>query len=116
MAVIWVSGRFDNENSETGIYNATGLAKPPWLMPLDGIKSALNSGHLYSSRRRFPAMNKKSRPGPICRSDCKESGMARTKLAGASKGLTFRPLDQTARDTLAWFKSQPAERQAVEGS
>jgi 2'-hydroxyisoflavone reductase len=29
-----------------------------------------------------------------------------------SKGLTFRPLDVTARDTLAWFKSLPPERQA----
>ena len=29
-----------------------------------------------------------------------------------AKGLTFRPLAETARDTLAWFKSQPAERQA----
>jgi 2'-hydroxyisoflavone reductase len=27
-------------------------------------------------------------------------------------GLTFRPLDLTASDTLAWFKDQPAERQA----
>jgi 2'-hydroxyisoflavone reductase len=27
-------------------------------------------------------------------------------------GLTFRPLDMTAVDTLAWFKQQPAERQA----
>ena len=29
-----------------------------------------------------------------------------------AKGLTFRPLAATARDTLEWFKSQPAERQA----
>jgi 2'-hydroxyisoflavone reductase len=29
-----------------------------------------------------------------------------------SKGLTFRRLADTARDTLAWFKSQPPERQA----
>jgi 2'-hydroxyisoflavone reductase len=29
-----------------------------------------------------------------------------------SKGLTFRPLDVTARDTLAWFKSLPQERQS----
>ena len=28
-----------------------------------------------------------------------------------AKGLTFRPLSITARDTLAWFKSQPAQRQ-----
>ena len=27
-------------------------------------------------------------------------------------GLTFRPLSATASDTLAWFKSQPPERQA----
>jgi 2'-hydroxyisoflavone reductase len=27
-------------------------------------------------------------------------------------GLTFRPLDTTAADTLAWFKQQPPERQA----
>ncbi len=26
------------------------------------------------------------------------------------KGLTFRPLAETARDTLAWFKAQPKER------
>ena len=29
-----------------------------------------------------------------------------------AKGLTFRPLADTARDTLAWFKTLPAERQA----
>ena len=28
------------------------------------------------------------------------------------RGLTFRPLSETARDTLAWFKAQPKERQA----
>ena len=28
-------------------------------------------------------------------------------------GLTFRPLAQTSLDTLAWFKSLPAERQAT---
>jgi 2'-hydroxyisoflavone reductase len=26
-------------------------------------------------------------------------------------GLTFRPLAETTRDTLAWFKAQPKERQ-----
>lgn len=43
------------------------------------------------------------------------------QLAGASHfkrdkafaaGLTFRPFAETARDTLAWFKTLPAERQA----
>ena len=43
----------------------------------------------------------------------KESGLARTKIDRAlSKGLTFRPLGETARDTLAWFKSLPQDRQS----
>jgi len=32
------------------------------------------------------------------------------KAVGA--GLTYRPLAQTTLDTLAWFKAQPADRQA----
>ena len=42
-----------------------------------------------------------------------EGGMGRINIQRAlGKGLTFRPLAETARDTLAWFKSQSAERQA----
>ena len=41
------------------------------------------------------------------------AGFARRSIARAlAAGLTFRPLPATAADTLAWFKSQPAERQA----
>ncbi len=40
-------------------------------------------------------------------------GFARRKNAKAvAAGLTFRPLAQTALDTLAWFEGLPAERQA----
>jgi 2'-hydroxyisoflavone reductase len=28
------------------------------------------------------------------------------------RGLAFRPVEDTVRDTLAWWKAQPAERQA----
>jgi 2'-hydroxyisoflavone reductase len=43
----------------------------------------------------------------------KESGLARTNISRAlSKGLTFRPLADTARETLAWFKSLPQDRQS----
>jgi 2'-hydroxyisoflavone reductase len=42
-----------------------------------------------------------------------ELGMSRTNISRAlAKGLTFRPLADTARDTLAWFKSQKPDRQA----
>jgi 2'-hydroxyisoflavone reductase len=41
------------------------------------------------------------------------AGFAKRSIAKAlAAGLTFRPLDTTAADTLAWFKQQPAERQA----
>src|SRR2546429_536616 len=43
----------------------------------------------------------------------RESGIARTNISRAlSQGLTFRPLTDTARDTLAWFKSLPQDRQS----
>jgi 2'-hydroxyisoflavone reductase len=43
----------------------------------------------------------------------KESGLARTNISRAlAKGLTFRPLADTARDTLDWFKSLPQDRQS----
>ena len=42
-----------------------------------------------------------------------ELGLARTKINRAiGKGLTFRPLADTTRDTLAWFKSLPQDRQS----
>lgn len=41
------------------------------------------------------------------------AGFARVSNARAvATGLTFRPLARTAADTLEWFRSEPAERQA----
>ena len=41
------------------------------------------------------------------------AGFARRDIGRAVQaGLTFRPLPTTAADTLAWFRQQPAERQA----
>ena len=42
-----------------------------------------------------------------------EDGLTRASISRAlAKGLTFRPLGDTARDTLAWFKSLPQDRQS----
>ena len=42
-----------------------------------------------------------------------ELGLSRTNISRAlAKGLTFRPLTDTARDALTWFKAQKPERQA----
>jgi 2'-hydroxyisoflavone reductase len=47
----------------------------------------------------------------------KEGGLGAVSIKKAlAKGLTFRPLAVTARDTVAWFKSRPAERQAKMGA
>jgi nucleoside-diphosphate-sugar epimerase len=42
-----------------------------------------------------------------------DGGMARVDCRRAiERGLTFRPIEETFRDTLAWWKAQPADRQA----
>jgi 2'-hydroxyisoflavone reductase len=103
------------ENRETGTYNATGPAKPIGIgKMLDEIKDALNSNATFNwvpadflRQQKIEAWSDM----PVWTGE--ESGMARTNINRAlSKGLTFRPLAETARDTLAWFKSQSQERQS----
>ncbi|MBO0694939.1 MAG: NAD-dependent epimerase/dehydratase family protein [Verrucomicrobia bacterium] len=103
------------ENRETGIYNATGPAKPLEIgQMLKGIKDALQSNATFTwlpaeflKQQKVEAWSDM----PVWAGD--ELGLARTKIDRAlAKGLTFRPLAETARDTLAWFKSLPQERQS----
>jgi 2'-hydroxyisoflavone reductase len=103
------------ENRETGIYNATGPAKPLGICEmLDQIKGALDSKAKFTwapadflKAQKIEAWSDM----PVWTGD--ESGMARTSITRAlAKGLTFRPLAETARDTFAWFKSQSQDRQS----
>jgi 2'-hydroxyisoflavone reductase len=103
------------ENRETGIYNATGPAKPLGISGmLDEIKVALNSNATFTWVVEDFLTRQKVKPWsdmPVWTG--KDSGLARAKIDRAlSKGLTFRPLAETAGDTLAWFKSFPQDRQA----
>src|SRR5438445_6744159 len=103
------------ENRETGIYNATGPAEPLGIGEmLDGIKAGLQSSATFTWVTEDFLTQHKVEPWsdmPVWTG--KESGLARAKIDRAlSKGLTFRPLAETARDTLAWFKSLPQDRQA----
>ena len=104
------------ENGETGIYNATGPDKTLGIGEmLGGIKDALQAkAELTWVPADFLKQQKVEAWSdmPVWTS-AEESGLARTDIRRAlAKGLTFRPLAETARDTLAWFKSQPPERQA----
>jgi len=103
------------ENREIGIYNATGPAKELGIGGmLDGIKTALNSNATFAwADAEFLKQQKVEAWSdmPVWAGD--ELGMSRTNISRAlAKGLTFRSLGNTARDTLAWFKAQKPERQA----
>src|SRR6184192_3083839 len=103
------------ENRETGIYNATGPSKQLRVGGmLDQIKAALDSNATFTwvmedflTRQKVEAWSDM----PVWAGD--ELGLARTKIDRAlAKGLTFRPLAETSRDTLVWFRSLPQERQS----
>jgi 2'-hydroxyisoflavone reductase len=103
------------ENRETGIYNATGPAKALEIGAMLGsIKDALHSSATFTwlpaeflKQQKVEAWSDM----PVWAGD--ELGLARTKIDRAlAKGLTFRPLAETARDTLTWFKSLPQERRS----
>ena len=84
---------------------------------LEGIKNALEvEREIHLGAGGFSGKAKRSTPWsdmPVWVPPTGEDGGlgADQYQAALDKGLTFRPLAVTARDTLAWFKSQPKERQ-----
>ena len=105
------------EDGTTGVYNATGPAAPLGIGALLGaVRDAL------AARAEFVWVDKDflAREKVEAWSDLPVwippvgdfAGFARTNIGRArARGLTFRPVGDTARDTLAWFRAQPAERQ-----
>ena len=105
------------EARAVGTYNATGPAHPLTMRQmLTGIASAIHANPTiewvstdFLKAEKVEAWSDMPTwiPG---RGDTAGFGRRSIKKAIAN-GLTFRPLSQTASDTLAWFKQQPAERQ-----
>ena len=106
------------EQGRTGVFNATGPAKTLTTKAmLDGVGKAVKSdAHLTWVATPFLKAQKVQAwsdmpvwiPG-----QGETEGFARRSIARAlAAGLTYRPLATTAADTLAWFRTQPAERQA----
>jgi 2'-hydroxyisoflavone reductase len=106
------------ESRTMGTFNATG-PKHPLLMRemLAGIAAAIHADPKlvwvstdFLESQKVEAWSDMPVWVPA-RGD--SAGFAKRSIAKAlAAGLTFRPLDTTAADTLAWFKQQPAERQA----
>lgn len=106
------------ERRETGTYNATGPEKTLGVgAMLEGIKTANKSNANFTWVKTDFLEAQKVAPW----SDIpvwvpprgEEGGMGRISIQRAlGKGLAFRLLSETARDTLGWFKAQSAERQA----
>ena len=101
------------ENKTFGIYNATG-PNPPMTMGqmLDGIKTALKSNATFTYVPAEFLADQKIRAWrdmtvwipPVGDT----AGFMRRNISKAiSKGLTYRPLAVTARETLAWNKTRP---------
>ena len=104
------------EQGATGVYNATG-PNPPLTIGgmLEGIKTALGSDATLTWAPADFLEKEKVAPWsdmPVWVPPAGEDGgMGAVRIKRAlEKGLTFRPLAETARETLAWFKSQPKER------
>jgi 2'-hydroxyisoflavone reductase len=110
------------EQGTTGVFNATG---PRSLLTiaemLYGIKAVTTSDAKFTwADAGFLEAQKVSPWGdmPVWVPPQGDSlGFARISIKRAlEKGLTFRPLADTARDTLDWYKALPVERRAKMGA
>ncbi|HNR92172.1 MAG TPA: epimerase [Dokdonella sp.] len=110
------------ESRTFGVFNATG---PNYTMSmaalLHGIRATTTAGAtLHWIPTTFLAEQKVSpwSDMPVwIPAQGDSAGFGQRNIGRAlATGLSFRPLATTASDTLAWFKSLPAERQAKLGS
>lgn len=106
------------EQKTTGIYNATGPATPLTMKGmLEGIEEGLQKKVELSWVPADFLAREKAAPWsdmPVwVPPQGEDGGLSTTSIKRAlDKGLAFRPLPLTARDTIAWFEAQPKERQA----
>jgi 2'-hydroxyisoflavone reductase len=103
------------EASLAGVYNAVGPAEPGTMAEVLAAcrKVSANPASLTWIPEKFLADHGVGHWMDMPLWTGAESGFARIDARKAiAAGLRFRPAEETARDTLAWFKTLPAERQA----
>jgi 2'-hydroxyisoflavone reductase len=104
------------ENKERGVYNATGPEKPLTMAEmLYGIKAVTTAGAQFTWVPAEFLTAQKIRgwshmPVWVAPRD-NNAGFSQRSIARAlAKGLTFRTLAVTAKDTIDWNKTRPAEQ------
>ena len=106
------------EQGATGVYTAVGPTQRLTIGEmLNGIKTALGSNAKFTWVPADFLAKQKVEPWsdmPVWVPPTGEdAGLGQiSNQRAVAKGLTFRPLAETARDTLTWFKAQSKERQA----
>jgi 2'-hydroxyisoflavone reductase len=106
------------ETRAFGVYNATGPARGLSMRGMldgigTGIKAAPSLTWVPASFLDAQKVEAWSDMPVWVPASGDSAGFAKRDIRRAlAAGLTFRPLPQTAADTLAWFKTQPPERQA----
>jgi len=102
------------ENRTTGVYNAIGPADTLLMKDLLAAcqKATTTPGTLVWAPADFLEKNKVEAWSdmPVWISD---NGLAQLSAKKAiAKGMTFRPVAETVKDTLAWWKTLPEDRRA----
>jgi 2'-hydroxyisoflavone reductase len=104
------------EREETGVYNAVGPARKTGARELlEAIRTGVGGDAVLAW---IPwAFLEKAGVAPwtdllaLVPAAGEDGGLAQVSIARAvAKGLAFRPLAETARDTLAWWRTLPEER------
>jgi 2'-hydroxyisoflavone reductase len=102
------------EQKESGVFNAVGPAKPMTAREFyEAARSALKADatFTYVDDYDFLTAHKIDEAIPWAMLRGNDDGMMSIKSARAIQaGLTFRPLDLTLRDTLAWWPTVPEAR------
>ena len=104
------------ENGIVGVYNATGPAKELSMKGMvEGIRKGVGSDVSFTwvDNDFLSAHGVKDGQLPLYAPPTRDSaGFHRCNIGRAlAKGLKFRPVSDTARATLDWYKSLPAEIQ-----
>src|SRR5215471_17016276 len=106
------------EERTTGVYNCTGPRSTLTIAEMLGGVRSVMSTDAYLTWVDAPFLEKHNVSSwvdmPVWVPSGGESGgFARRNISRAvSKGLTFRPLASTAKDTLEFYESEPEERKA----